>query len=154
MDQIGYQSLGCSLNGNPRCWTTSHYCSYRTVICSPFVTSTISRLSSNLYHVLAWLRRFCLAIVDSWVDRTTPGIHLGVQMHAHSGEATSYLGLGPGVRCRMLDRSQMMWEFHKYRLEHSGEGLSYSLLKDVLKIRNGSESCQTSHSYKLTDFTS
>ena len=26
-------------------------------------------------------------------------------MHVHSREATSYLGLGPGVRCRMLDRS-------------------------------------------------
>ena len=111
---IGYQPRGCRLNGNARCWTTSHDGSDRTVICSPFVTSAVSRLLTCTI-VIARLRRFFLAIVDSRIDSTTPGSHLRVQMHAHSREATSYLGLGPGVRCRMLDRSQMMWGFHKYR---------------------------------------
>ena len=60
-------------------------------------------------------RRFYLAIVDPRVDSTTPGSHLGVKMHAHSREATSHLGLGPGVRFRMLDRPQMMWGFHKHK---------------------------------------
>ena len=120
---IGYQPLGCSLNGNARCWTTSHDGSDRTVICSPFVTSAVSRLLTCTI-VIARLRRFFLAIVDSRVDSTTPGSHLGVQMHAHSREATSYLGLGPGVRCRMLDRSQMMWGFHKYRLEPWGRPIA------------------------------
>ena len=120
---IGYQPRGCRLNGDARCWTTSHDGSDRTVICSPFVTSAVSRLLTCTI-VIARLRRFFLAIVDSRVDSTTPGSHLGVQMHAHSREATSYLGLGPGVRCRMLDRSQMMWGFHKYRLEPWGRPIA------------------------------
>ena len=70
--------------------------------------------------VITRLSSFYLAIVDPRVDSTTPGSHLGVKMHAHSREATSHLGLGPGVRCRMLDRPQMMWGFHKYRLEPWG----------------------------------
>ena len=67
--------------------------------------------------VITRLSSFYLAIVDPRVDSTTPGRHLGVKMHAHSREATSHLGMGPGVRCRMLDRPQMMWGFHKYRLD-------------------------------------
>ena len=38
-------------------------------------------------------------------------------MHAHPREATSHFGMEPSVRFRLLDRSQMMWGFHKYRLE-------------------------------------
>ena len=116
---IGYQPRGCRLNGNARCWTTSHDGSDRTVICSPFVISVISRLLTCIM-VITRPRRFYLAIVDPRVDSTTPGSHLGVKMHAHSREATSHLGLGPGVRCRMLYRPQMMWGFHKYRLEPWG----------------------------------
>ena len=38
-------------------------------------------------------------------------------MHTHPREATSHFGMEPSVRFRLLDRSQMMWGFHKYRLE-------------------------------------
>ena len=80
--------------------------------------------TSTCTMVITRPRRFYLAIVDPRVDRKTPGGHLGVKMHAHSREATSHLVLGPGVRCRMLDRPQMMWGFHKYRLEPWGRPIA------------------------------
>ena len=120
---IGYQSLGCSLNGNAGKFSTVQHGSDRTVICPPFATSAIPRLLTGTM-VITRLSSFYLAIVDPRVDSTTPGSHLGVKMHAHSREATSHLGLGPGVRCRMLDRPQMMWGFHKYRLEPWGRPIA------------------------------
>ena len=87
------------------------------------MTSAVSRLLTCTI-VFARLRRFFLAVVDSRVDSTTPGSQLGVQMHAYSREATLYLGLGPGVRYRMLHQSQMMWELHKYRLEPWGRPIA------------------------------
>ena len=120
---IGYQSLGCSPNGNVVKFSTVQHGSDRTVICPPFATSAIPRLLTCTM-VITRLSSFYLAIVDPRVDSTTPGSHLGVKMHAHSREATSHLELGPGVRCRMLDRPQMMWGFHKYRLEPWGRPIA------------------------------
>ena len=120
---IGYQSLGCSLNGNVVSSALSNTVRNRTEICPPFATSAIPRLLTGTM-VITRLSSFYLAIVDPRVDSTTPGSHLGVKMHAHSREATSHLGLGPGVRFRMLDRPQMMWGFHKYRLEPWGRPIA------------------------------
>ena len=120
---IGYQPRGCSLNGNVVSSALSNTVRNRTVIWPPFATSAIPRLLTGTM-VITRLSSFYLAIVDPRVDSTTPGSHLGVKMHAHSREATSHLGLGPGVRCRMLDRPQMMWGFHKYRLEPWGRPIA------------------------------